>query len=123
MSERSTPQKRLIKDIFLKSKRPLSVAEALSVAREHLPKMGQATVYRIIKDFVEADFLRSVDLPGDCTRYERCQRPHHHFFHCQLCEKVYEVPGCAHGIKDLVPMGFIAEAHELVFYGRCRDCA
>ncbi len=121
--ERSTPQKRVVKELFQKSKRPLSVAEALALAKEALPRIGQATVYRLINDFVEAGYLQAVDLPGDSTRYERCHLPHHHFFHCRICERVYEVPGCAHGIKDLVPQGFVAETHELVFYGRCKDCA
>ena len=92
-------------------------ADALS------PGLGIATVYRTLKSGVEGGWLQPVDLPGEPPRYEPTGKQHHHHFHCRSCDRVYEIEGCPDGLRNLTPPGFALEAHEIVLYGRCADCA
>ena len=65
---------------------------------------------------------RRLDLPGEASRYEVSGKEHHHHFHCRACGKVFEVFGCLGGYTNLVPEGFQLESHEVILYGRCREC-
>jgi Fur family ferric uptake transcriptional regulator len=120
---RKTPQKQLLRELFKEEGRPLSAQEARELAQNKMPKISLATVYRIIREGVASGWIKAVELPGDAARYEWADLPHHHFFHCRHCERVYDLPGCPQGIRQMVPKGFSADAHELVFYGCCEACA
>lgn len=119
--ERSTRQRSVLSAILARADRPLSVAELLERGRAELPGLGQATVYRTLNSLVEAGELRTVEIPGAPTTYERAHH-HHHHFHCRACARVFEVEGCPAGIAALTPAGFRLEAHELTLYGLCPDC-
>ncbi|GGM91206.1 transcriptional repressor [Thermus composti] len=119
--ERSTKQRRAIREAFLEAGRPLSPQEVLSLARRKVPSLGLATVYRTLKGLVEEGFLTAVALPGEPPRYEPAGQGHHHHFLCRRCGRVYELSGC--GLKADLPPGFQAEGHEVTVYGRCPECA
>ncbi len=121
--ERKTNQRTAIRQAFGREKRPLSPAEVLQSAQEDAPKLGIATVYRTIKSLVDEGWLSPVDLPGEPTRYELAGLDHHHHFHCTACGKVFDVPGCAKAVLDLLPKGYTLERHEIVLYGRCDNCS
>src|SRR5258708_11179952 len=48
-------------------------AEILGAAQREVPAIGLATVYRNIKQLMEAGEVQAVDLPGEATRYERSE--------------------------------------------------
>ncbi|WCM40005.1 zinc uptake transcriptional regulator [Thermus antranikianii] len=121
--ERSTRQRRAIREAFLEAGRPLSPQEVLELARRKVPSLGLATVYRTLKGLVEEGFLTPVALPGEPSRYEPAGREHHHHFLCRLCGRVYELLGCDLALEDHLPPGFLAEGHEVMVYGRCPECA
>ena len=50
--ERSTRQRRAIREAFLEAGRPLSPQEVLELARKKVPSLGLATVYRTLKGLV-----------------------------------------------------------------------
>jgi Fur family ferric uptake transcriptional regulator len=120
--ERSTRQRAAILSAIERERRPLSPSEILAGAQSEVPGLGPATVYRTLKALVADDVLISVELPGEPPRYEPAGAKHHHHFRCRACDRVFEVPGCAKGIRALVPRGFELDGHELVLYGRCRGC-
>lgn len=120
--ERRTSQRDAIRSVFEDAARPLSPGEVLDAARDRVPGLGQATVYRTIKAFLDDGVLSPVTLPGDPARYELHGKDHHHHFHCRRCDKVYEVDHCAVDVKALKPRGFIVDDHELVLYGTCAEC-
>lgn len=103
--------------------RPLSPEEALSAAQRHYKRLGIATVYRNIKTLVEDGWLIPVEVPGKTTRYECSGKKHHHHFHCNRCNKVYELEGCAASPRPRVPKGFTTQAHEFYVFGLCAECA
>ncbi|MEP5700704.1 MAG: transcriptional repressor, partial [Sneathiella sp.] len=76
-----------------------------------------------IKNLLEDDLIRAVELPGQNPRYELTGLPHHHYFQCRQCNMVFDVEKCPGTLSDLAPPGFKVEGHEIVLYGRCSACA
>jgi Fur family transcriptional regulator, ferric uptake regulator len=122
-SERDTQQRRAIRSAIDQSGRPMSPREVLESALPLSPGLGIATVYRTLKSGVDGGWLTQVELPGEPPRYESTGKLHHHHFHCRRCDRVYEIEGCPDGLRGLTPPGFSLEAHEVVLYGLCAECA
>ncbi len=119
---RQTKQKQALRNAFTEADRPLSPDEALRIAKESVPGMSLATVYRNIGNLVEEKWLVAVELPGAAARYEVAGKKHHHHFQCDTCEKVYELAGCEMPVKPTLPKGFRVTGHEFFLYGTCADC-
>ena len=101
---------------------PMSPQEILILAREKVEGMGIATVYRNLKLLEEEGKVRELVLPGEGARYEKSGLSHHHHFFCRGCYKFFCIEGCPREIISMVPRGFALEEHEIVLYGRCREC-
>lgn len=96
--------------------------EVLDGAKQIVPGLGIATVYRALKEFVDEGLATTVQLPGDAARYEIAGKGHHHHFHCRTCGQVFEVDACHLNIAKITPPGFEVADHEIVLYGRCASC-
>lgn len=120
---RQTAQRQALKSVLVESDRPLSAAEILMRARRFVAGLGMATIYRNLRRLVDERWLTVVDIPGAPRRYEVAGRCHHHHFYCESCDRVFEVPRRVRGIDAVAPSGFHLVRHEVVLYGRCRDCA
>ena len=123
--ERATRQKTAIRTVIDAARRPLTPLEMLAAAREQVPALSIATVYRAIKSLLLEGSIQMVPLPGDNPRYEsnHAASTHHHHFQCTMCQRVFDVHDCPGELKHMAPRGFVVERHELTFYGRCADCA
>ncbi|MBA3845141.1 MAG: transcriptional repressor [Planctomycetes bacterium] len=121
--ERDTAQRRAIKQAFSDAGRPLGPQEILAAAGKAIDGLGIATVYRTINGLIADDWLVEVQIPGDSSRYEVAGLKHHHHFACRSCERVFDVPGCAHHLDARLPSGFNVEAHDVMLYGTCDTCA
>jgi Fur family ferric uptake transcriptional regulator len=119
---RRTEQRAAIREVLEGADGPLSAPEVLDAAKDRVPALGIATVYRNLRALADEGWLDAVDLPGEATRFERAGRAHHHHFHCEACGRVFDVGGCDPGIDTRMPRGFRVARHELVLYGRCPDC-
>jgi Fur family ferric uptake transcriptional regulator len=120
--ERSTRQRRTIRDVVERAGRPLSTDEILAAAQTQIPSLGKATVYRSIRTLLEEGWLAAVDVPGRNPLYERAGKGHHHHFECTQCKRVYELDGCASEIRGELPAGFISSGHDVTIYGTCAAC-
>ncbi len=121
--ERNTRQRGAIRRALQRADRPMTTQEVLYEARGEVGGLGIATVYRNIRALLEEGWLIPVELPGEVARYELHGKSHHHHFHCTRCDRVFEVPGCVGTLQHIVPRGFTLEAHEVVLYGTCAECA
>ena len=121
--ERSTRQKRAIRDVFERVARPLSTDEILAEAQADIKSLGIATVYRSIRALLDEGFLEAVEVPGRTPLYERSGKSHHHHFLCTECERVYELDGCSSEVRGELPRGFRATGHDVTIYGHCPACA
>lgn len=124
-TERRTKQQEAIERTINASKRPLSPGEVLARARRASDSLSLATVYRTLKRLEAAGSIARVEIAGQPSRFEshRAASLHHHHFVCRGCDRVFDIPGCAHGVEGLAPRGFTVESHEIVLFGVCDKCA
>lgn len=122
LQRRNSSRRDAVQNAIELSGRPLLPPEILAAAQVEQPSLGIATVYRNLKILIDAGEVRSVDLPGEATRYESAHRGHHHHFHCSTCRRVFDIPGCPPDLHKLAPKGFKVARHELTLYGTCSDC-
>ena len=123
-AQRTTKQRRAIEAALRAAKRPLNPQEVLDLARDEVENLGIATVYRTLRVMSEAGEISAVQLPGEPPRYEMSHAAdhHHHHFHCEKCNRVYDIHGCPTGFTAMLPNGFRLSRHEVVLYGVCGEC-
>ena len=121
--QRNTRQRNAIEAVFTSSDRPLSIQELHVLASKDVANIGQATVYRTVKNLLDEGRIRKVDIPEQAPHYELADLHHHHHFFCEECEKVFEVEACPPGVNTLAPQGFTVRRHEITLYGQCEKCA
>jgi Fur family ferric uptake transcriptional regulator len=120
--KRRTTQKEAIRQVFQQLDQPLGIDQILKAGRERVPALNRATVYRNVKLFLEEGWLVRLNHPTLGTLYERTGKEHHHHFHCRICDRVFELPGCALDEEQATPSGFLTESHEVFLYGVCTSC-
>ena len=122
---RSTQQREAIREALQAAAGPLLPEELLARAQAACPSLGQATVYRALRQMEEAGEVAKVVVGDGRPRYETAQ-PHHHHFRCRKCERVFDIDGCVRAPEALgenLPSGFRLEGHELTLLGICADCS
>lgn len=120
---RQTSQRSAIEQAIRNSGRPMGIDEILSKGKEIVESLNQATVYRNVKQLLASGTVRQLLHPTQGSLYETAEKDHHHHFHCNSCNKVYDVPGCALKEEGIVPKGFVVEDHEIFLYGKCPKCS
>ena len=89
-------------------------------------KVSRATIYRSIKEFLEAGIIRKTAFGEKHEHYEHVydEQLHHHA-RCVRCYEVIEFL-CADDDSKyhafLKKQGFQILGHEMHFYGICKDC-
>ncbi len=121
MGKRNTKQRETIRAVFLREKRPLSPGEVHSLVQAEIPSVGIATIYRALKELVAGEWLIPISVAGS-TRYERSDIGHHHHFHCEQCDKTFDIEGCVGNLSKMVPDAFKVLSHELTIMGMCGTC-
>lgn len=120
--QRNTRQRSAIREVIAEVDRPVGPGEILAAAKDRVPGIGIATVYRNVKALLEEGWLREVELPGEPSRYELAGKAHHHHFRCRACDRVFDIHACPRDLSALTPKGFELDGHEIVLYGRCDTC-
>ncbi len=120
-----TTQRDAIEAALRHAGRPLGPGEILAAARPAAGSLSLATVYRSVRRMLNERLIVAVHLPGQPPRYElrAAAAQHHHHFHCDGCDRVFDLEGCPNDLQDLLPRGFRHRAHEIVLYGTCVSCA
>lgn len=122
MENRRTSQGSAVIKVVREAAGPLRPLEILELASRIVPTLGIATVYRQLRRLQDAGQVRAVDLGVNDVRYEPTDRGHHHHFLCSECEEAFDIHGCAEGISEMVPPGFMVQTHEITLYGQCEEC-
>ena len=126
LQQRLTKQKKLLWEFLEACEGPMS---AEMILRHLGDEMSRATVYRLLKAWVEEGKLREIFGRGQTVHYEKRQNDSgsQHFFVCDLCKlwKRIDVatPHCStkEFAKEL-PKGHCFLRHETFFYGTCDRC-
>jgi Fur family transcriptional regulator, ferric uptake regulator len=123
---RSTRQRDIILDFFLATHQHISVEELYLKIKAVHPGIGNATVYRTLKLFVEAGLAREVLLHDGQTRYEHIvEGEHHDHLVCTRCNAVIEFENeTIEKLQDEIASlhGFYIKNHKLEIYGLCAQC-
>ncbi len=120
--ERHTRQKDAIESVMSDAEAPLLPEEIAELARQDVPRLGMATVYRALKRLQEENKVTVVELPGQPPRYESTSKGHHHHFICRDCGRVFDLMTCAGDVRNMPPQGFSVERHEITLFGLCKKC-
>lgn len=123
---KSTRQRELILDEFLRAGEHLSTEELYLRLREQHPHIGYATVHRTLKLFAECGIAEPRHFGDGQTRYEtRAGEEHHDHLICTRCGAIVEFENPQiEALQEAVAgqHGFRIERHRLELYGRCRVC-
>ncbi|GIW98401.1 MAG: transcriptional repressor [Pirellulaceae bacterium] len=98
---------------------------------DQLPRKGEPhyvsrpTVYRALKEFVDAGLLRRFELNGRSVYEHDYGYPEHDHLYCIKCRKLTEFQSDALGqLRDQIGREhrFLVRGHRLIIHGVCRDC-
>jgi len=123
---RYTSQKRQIVDQIFKNRRHFEVEDFIEQLRNNEVSFSRATVYRTIKQLLEAGLIQKIPTQDGKVFYEgtRSKKQHDHLI-CNVCGKILEIK------EDYVEkylqqycesVRFNAEYRSLHIYGQCSDC-
>lgn len=124
---KSTQQREIILDEFLRSGSHLSTEELYLKIRKKHPNIGYATVYRTLKLFSECGIAEEHNFGDGQTRYETVASEEHHHDHliCTRCKKIieFEDPRIEQMQDEVASRHhFKILNHRLELYGLCADC-
>ncbi len=123
---RSTSQRDLIVDVFLKTERHLSTQELFEIVKKKNPKVGYATVARTLKLMAEAGLCEAVDFGDGYARYEhKYKHDHHDHLICTSCGAFVEIS--SKRLESLqqrlvAQHGYVQVSHRLQIFGMCPKC-
>ena len=123
---KSTRQRDIILDEFLRSGSHLSTEELYLQLRKQHPHIGYATVHRTLKLFAECGIAEPRNFGDGQTRYESSSgEEHHDHLICTDCGAIVEFEDPQiEALQETVARrhGFNIERHRLELYGLCRQC-
>ena len=94
--------------------------------RSDAGRIGRATVYRTLNEFVEAGLLRKFTLDGRAVFEHDYGYPQHDHLYCKECEKLYEFQSDELlKLRDVIARDhrFRVTSHRLIITGVCDECA
>ena len=123
---RSTRQREIILDEFLKAGAHLSTEELYLRIRKKHPGIGYATVYRTLKLFAESGIAEERHFGDRQARYESSGEEHHDHLICTGCGAILEFQDPR--IEELqqkvaLEHRFTIHSHRLEIYGYCEKCS
>jgi Fur family ferric uptake transcriptional regulator len=99
---------------------------------DRMPRRGEknyvssATVYRTLREFVDAGLLNSFQLDGRTVYELDYGYPQHDHLYCARCRKLFEFQSeLLTKIRDEVAAekGFRVSGHRMIIHGVCRQCS
>lgn len=121
---RRTQAREAIVESLKKAKQPIAAQEIIAAVAESRPDINKSTVYRFINSLLESEQIIAIPVPGRGALYElRCDRPQHHHFACEKCQKVVCLLDSQLELKRIVPRGFSISQQNIVLSGKCPRCS
>jgi Fur family ferric uptake transcriptional regulator len=109
------------------SVRPHATADELAEdVRVRIGSVSRQAVYNALGTLVEKGVVRRIQPAGSAARYEDRVGDNHHHVICRDCGRMLDVD-CAVGetpcLRAADGTGFEIDEAEVIFWGRCPDCA
>lgn len=106
---------------------PHSTAEQVgSGVRARLGSVSTQSIYNVLVACARVGLVRWIEPAGHPARYERRTGDDHHHLVCRRCGRIDDVDGVSGRRTCLRPRearGFAVDGTEVLFWGRCRECA
>jgi Fur family transcriptional regulator, ferric uptake regulator len=121
---RLTPQRLVILSILQQADRHLSPLEVFIQARQALPGLTEATVYRTLSFLTEQGLALAAHIGNGQLVYEIGGNDHHHLI-CRQCGQECEIPH--ETLQALYQQfetttGYQIDSLHVTFFGRCPSC-
>lgn len=115
---RFSKQREAVYNILRSTTSHPDVAWIYARAREIIPKISIATVYRNLNELENAGKIKKVSVEGFAERYDATISEHAHMV-CGNCGKIVDVNmnkiAVSHNLSDV-------DRFEITFYGCCDEC-
>ena len=100
--------------------------EVYEAVKQQRPRIGLASVYRILHSLVEQEYIRELALGDQSSRYDGRTSRHDHAL-CRLCGALLDVPDeivCSlTALQEAAnTVGIALESYEVRLYGLCQQC-
>jgi Fur family transcriptional regulator, stress-responsive regulator len=123
---RITPQRRAIVQALAGEHVHRTADQVHAAARALVPEVSLATVYNTLNELVQIGEISELRLSDGSARYDPKTGPDHHHLVCRSCGRIFDVePAGVDGVALPADQrhGMRIEGVEVVFRGRCADCA
>jgi Fur family ferric uptake transcriptional regulator len=98
----------------------------IDAARRDSGPVSHQAVYDVLRTLTDAGLVRRFQPEGSVARYETRTGDNHHHLVCRSCGAIVDVE-CAVGEAPCLTAsdaaGYAIEEAEVVYWGRCPDCA
>ncbi|WP_375484882.1 Fur family transcriptional regulator [uncultured Jatrophihabitans sp.] len=98
----------------------------IGAVRSELGAVSHQAVYDVLRALTDAALVRRIQPTGSVARYESRVADNHHHVVCRSCGAIADVD-CAVGETPCLTAsdhhGFSIDEAEVVYWGRCPDCA
>jgi Fur family peroxide stress response transcriptional regulator len=120
---RLTPQRRAIIQALFDDEAHPTAEQIFTRVRQDMPDMSHTTVYNTLRELVEIDVLRELDLGLGERHYDFNEDTHAHLV-CLGCGRVEDVPydKGAITLPSRQTRGFHLVDCNVIFRGYCPDC-
>jgi Fe2+ or Zn2+ uptake regulation protein len=98
----------------------------ITAVRDELREVSHQAVYDVLRALTDKGLLRRIQPPGSVARYEARVGDNHHHVVCRSCGTIADVDCAVGGTPCLTASddrGFVIDEAEVVYWGRCPDCA
>jgi Fur family ferric uptake transcriptional regulator len=123
---KSTRQRDIIADEFLKSREHVTAEELYRKVGKKHRNIGFTTVYRTLKLLAKSGLATERVFADNLTRYEPFSAEHHHdHLICINCGSITEFEDLKlERLQEKIAgtFGFQTVTHKMEFYGYCRNC-
>ena len=117
---------RAVLDMLRAAKNHPTALEVYEVVRRTRPRIGLATVYRILHQLTQQGLIKELGHRDDCMRYDAQTQRHDHAV-CTECGTLFDIPMDIGVPGELLQAaaetaGIELDTYELRIYGRCSAC-
>lgn len=103
----------------------------LGAVRLSLPEVSRQAVYDVLAALTAAGIVRRIQPSGSVARYESRVGDNHHHVVCRSCGVISDIDCSVGDAPCLTPAngenaaldGFILDEAEVIYWGRCPNCA
>ncbi len=124
MRHRNTRQRQLILDELRKLKSHPTASTLLEIAREKMPSISQATVYRNLDFLARTGQVIKLNFAGEQARWDGNPVPHHHIS-CSECGRMDDLGDFSIDLSRAgngIEVNYKILGHRLEVIGICSEC-